>query len=565
MECLHVKLKSIVSIAVDLDNWRARLIKQSEIWQQDLLTPQKLWKFCADRNVRLFNYQTIESLWALALIRADIIIAVSPVNIEGLVLVSENEGEYHYLDTRKPAQRDGGFGGSFAEAECPENIHLYFHPFRFYPLYHVKRVFDSHISATQFLLNPPGYMTVTQHEIKHLSDWTARPEFPGIFDEWNKTAEAAIVFEPYSHAQVFKQLKWRFPDTEESITEKLDKYRRAVNDAIEENDKAILEEYRHKLCIAAEEIDSNKILHVLLRLTEWHRQQKIKSSIGGALLLSSMAEVIRRPVESALDIQLPEEDELGFGLWFPEGRKILYGTDRVLDASPGDLHDFIFDAGLDLGTRVRCYVEGDTELGALEYALDQFSNIQIVNLKGQVAERMGRGVAFKDSLRNDLDAGDFTFVYIDADREDFLRATRKAAEEDILTGGFSISTPDIEFANFTAGELAEVALQMAEELEVPIQDKERFLQETSDVTMTEEFFKVLRRLGVDRAIDKGKLWGGALMKYALENEKDCPMVEAAKQIAHATRCKFQYSREKFCIDATTGNPIERETFSARVE
>jgi len=419
--------------------------------------------------------------------------------------------------------------------------------------------------VTQFFSDPSGYQTIAEHEIKRLSDWTGRPDFPRMFDEWNKAAEAAIIFEPYSYAQVFKRLKWHFPDTEDSISKKLDEYRSAINDAIKEHDKDILEEYRHKLCIDVELIDGNKKLHVLLRLTKWHRQQKIKSSIGGALLLSSMAEVIRRPVESALNIQLPEEDELGFGHWFPDGRKTLYGTERVLDALPRDLHDFIFDAGLDIGTRVRCYVEGDTELGALEYALEQFSNIQFVNLKGQVAERMGKGVAFKDSLRNDLDARVFTYVYIDADREDFLRATRKAAEDDILTGGFFISTPDIEFENFTADELVKVVIEMAKELEILIHDKEVLQEVTSSVTTAKEFFKALRCLGVDRAIGKGKLWGCALMKYALEIRKECSMVEAAQQISHATQCKFQYSRDRFCIDVTTGRPIERKALSTRTE
>jgi len=134
-----------MSITVDLNKWRKRLVEQSEIWQYDLLNPQQLWKFCADRNVRFVNYHTIESLWALALIRADTIIATSPINTEGLILVSENEGEYHYLDIRKLALRDEGYGGSFGEVEYPDNITIYFHPFRFYPLYHVKRIFGSHI------------------------------------------------------------------------------------------------------------------------------------------------------------------------------------------------------------------------------------------------------------------------------------------------------------------------------------------------------------------------------------------------------------------------------------
>ena len=546
-----------MSISNELDKWRTRLIDESEIWQFDLLTAQKLWKFCADRGVRHFNYKVVESLWAIALIRADLIIATSPVEIDGLTLVKKSDDSFYYLDNRKAQPRSIGYGGSFEEAQILENVTLYFHPFRFYLLYHVARVFGSNISKTQFLSHPPGHLNVVNHENEFLAKYTAKLEFLELFANWNKIAETAIVLEPCSYNKVFGQIRWHHPDTEETIIEKLNRYRNDLNDAIETNDRKVLEEFRQKLCMSAEEIDDNKVLHVLLRLTTWHRQQKITSAIGGALLLSSMAEIIRRPVEGALDIYLPEEDELGFGQWSVEGRRMTFGTDRVLDAKPSELRDFMLGTGLSGGNRVRCYVEGETEYGALKRAFEQYVNIQIINLYGSVAEKNKKGVAFKDSLRNDLKAQDFSFVYIDGDREDFLRVVKKAAEEDILTGGFFVSKPDIEFENFTVEELIEAALQMAKDMGVPFEDKNKLLEEAKNAVSGNDFFDALGRAGVDKAVCKGELWGDTLMKYAIDNSKDCHMLQVVEDVFHTTRCGFQNARQSIRIDPMTGRPIRR--------
>ncbi len=125
----------------------------------------------------------------------------------------------------------------------------------------------------------------------------------------------------------------------------------------------------------SEDIDSNKSLHVLLRLTSWHQRNKLKNAIGGSVLRLTMAEIIRRPLEAALKIELPEEDEMGYGQWFNGARKALYGTNRVLDAPKEEIKDFLVEAGLDFGVKVRCYLEGETEFGAINYALGSYCQI----------------------------------------------------------------------------------------------------------------------------------------------------------------------------------------------
>ena len=53
-----------------------------------------------------------------------------------------------------------------------------------------------------------------------------------------------------------------------------------------------IEELRKELCINAELIDPNKVLHVLLRLMNARSRQKLEGKIGGAMLLLIMAEML---------------------------------------------------------------------------------------------------------------------------------------------------------------------------------------------------------------------------------------------------------------------------------
>lgn len=48
------------------------------------------------------------------------------------------------------------------------------------------------------------------------------------------------------------------------------------------------------------------------------------------------------------------------------------------------LRDFLGSFGLDGGVKARCYVEGQTELGALRYVLGPTSQCVVVNLSGAV-------------------------------------------------------------------------------------------------------------------------------------------------------------------------------------
>ena len=546
-----------MSLNNNLNTIRAKLIESNELWQHELLTSQKFLKFCNDRNLKIYDYKKIDALWALGFLRADLVLSEQRINLEGFEFVCKKQDQYFYLDNRKLRAREKGYGGSFSEIELIPEASPYFHPFKYYALYHVKRIFSQKIDLFQFFINPQGIINLSKLEIEHQEEFTSSERICELFDQWNRIAEAAIILEPYSFGSIHNSVRYSFSDTLESMEEKLNEYRSYIHNVIESDDRQIFEEYRQKLCCSAEDLDSNKTLHVLLRLTSWHQRNKIKDAIGGSMLLLTMAETMRRPLEAALNIKLPEEDEMGYGQWFNGARKLLYGSDRVLDAPKHEIKDFLMEAGLDFGVKVRCYLEGETEFGAINYALGDIIPIQLINLKGQFIESKGKGLAFRDSLENDLKAKNFSFVILDADRDDFVRVVQKAAKDDVLSGGFFLSSPDIEFENFSLDDLVEVVCILCAKQNVEIPDKTRIRKAKEKEKTGEEFFKALKRIDLNKSVTKGEAWGAALMEYAIKNKIDCQIVKAANLILHASTIKFQYSRDRFCVHPDTGEPVER--------
>lgn len=91
----------------------------------------------------------------------------------------------------------------------------------------------------------------------------------------------------------------------------------------------------------------------MLRLAKGQPRLKLKGNLGGAVYLRTMAEVLRRQAEDVFGTQLPEEDELGFGV-LPRGfKKENYGATRLLDGDQRASVEFMRQFGLDYGLRLR--------------------------------------------------------------------------------------------------------------------------------------------------------------------------------------------------------------------
>lgn len=551
---------------VELDKQRRELATSPEVWQFDLLSPQKMVQFAKDRAISIFNADTMESLWHSGLLRADVVNSSSPLDIPSLDCVLQEDDTFIYCDARPVLHRPEGYGGAFEHDEHKAtNIKLYFHPFRLYLLYHVNRVFSSAIASTQYLLNPHGLVTLSEHSIEQLNHWTSSAQCAERFEHWNRVAELAIILEPSAYGSVFQSVRWRIPDDEKSIAAKLKVRREAVAPLLSGCSKKEIDEFRQDLCQSAEIIDRNKMIHVLLRLMSARERLKLRSSLGAAMLLLCMAEIIRRAAEEAKGESFPEEDELGFGQWMKNARKSIYGSERILDASPEVRRDFLTSMGLDSGVKVKCYVEGDTEWGAMTSAVGEGGGAEFINLRGQVIEKKGKGLSFVESLKNDKKFHVLSVVLLDGDSADNVRALRKAAADGAFFGRFSIASPDFEFANFTLDELVDVALSLSAQNGRQLLSHNEILSHVRQAKSGKEFFVALEDTSLSE-IAKSTDWGIALMAYAVEHPElpkeharagnTRPVIEAAQFVNNARHVGFMRSLEQYKVNPETGE-LER--------
>ena len=217
-----------------------------ELWQADLLAPGRLLTFARDRDIKIFNLETIEHLWQVGLLRADLVTSKRLIKVPLLDHIGRNdEGRNIYLDARNPKRRPKGYGGSFPKRRPRKDIDLYFHRFRFYIFYHINRVFSFKGSSTQYLLYPEDYERATKHWLQTLDRWSSDQKFCEMFDKWNLTAEAAIVFDPVAYNKVFGHVRWRLPDTRQTILDKRQKYRQTIELTFDELDVERFERFQN--------------------------------------------------------------------------------------------------------------------------------------------------------------------------------------------------------------------------------------------------------------------------------------------------------------------------------
>jgi hypothetical protein len=424
------------------------------------------------------------------------------------------------------------------------------------------------ISSTQYLLNPEGLVSLSRGDIERLDHWTSGEQCAQRFEHWNRVAELAIVLEPTAYSGVFHSIRWRFPDTENSIEAKLDRRREQIKSLLSGISREKIGKFRQDLCQDAESIDDNKMIHMLLRLMSAHERLKLRSSLGAAMLLLSMAEIIRRAAEEARGEHFPEEDELGFGQWMDGARMSIYGSERILDAPREVRRDFLTSMGLDYGVKVKSYLEGETELGAMTSAAGDGAGAEFINLRGQVIEKKGKGLGFVESLKTDKKSHVFSIVLLDGDNADNVRAVKKAAKDGNFFGRFFIASPDFEFANFTIEELVDVVLTLAARDGHGAPPRDEILSYVKAAKSGKEFFAALKSTSLCH-IEKSADWGVAVMAHAIRHPelpqghrqagKTRPVIEAARLIINARRAGYVRSLERFEVDPETGEFREKQS------
>jgi hypothetical protein len=431
-----------------------------------------------------------------------------------------------------------------------------------------------------------SYKNLVGYALDHFNEYSRSPAFLDYVERLNDLATMAVATEPCVFGRMFgtQRLRAVYPEelgigfeefgnlTEE---ERFDRGWKVHESTIAEQSEELAAYYRRagldrlraahqELCIDAERLNGDKDVLTLLRLARGRKPLEVRDEVGAALLIRIMAEVLRRHSEEVFEVQLPEEDEQGFGMVPRNMKKDRYGSNRVLDGERSVSNAFVRGFGLDYGVRVRLYVEGYTEWGALGAVFGRYggTGVELHNLSGQVVSN--RRAAFESNLQTDLEGKVFSFVMIDGDREDYVRAVRRAAREDRFCGRFFVQEPDFEFTNFSRDELESIIWEMAEQNGVSAEDRGRLRTALADASNGEALIRKAKAALTEplRSLRKNQEWGERLMEYAWNNSEypgggARPVMEAVWAAQRGLRANFDWERANYRVDPNTGDTLER--------
>ncbi|MBD3306897.1 hypothetical protein GF339_10725 [candidate division KSB3 bacterium] len=539
--------------------------------QLRLLNINELKKFSHQIKVSNFSEEFIGKLWQLGFIQADCILSSVPLPNEDFIEFGKEDDTFLYADERGIQGVGEDFYKTLTELErLSDDIRLLFHPFRCYTLYHLNKMITLSVLVISF--SCPENREKLISNIDSLTQRMLTPQTKELFKYWNNLVSLCVISESSVHRLIYHKVRWHnnFEDDYESMLKKLQELQPMISSLFEQIGEDAIETYRRELCQQAEEIDPNKNLHLIIRLINATQREQLKGSIAATMLFLSMAETLRRNLERTFNKEYPEEDECGFGTVFPEAKIELQGSRRVLDENRIVVNQFLRRFGLDYGIRVNIYVEGDTEFAALKTEFAENSSILVINLKGAFVEKNGKGVAFRESLRNDLKSKAFSLIVFDReqypDPSNNFRAVKQAAKNDEICGRFFVAKPDFEMENFTIPELAQITLQIVEENGITGLHPSDIEEVAKDAETGKEFFKSLRTLSPDLTrIDKGEKWGQYLMSYAKShprskefgNEKDRLINQITALAYHCCASSYEVTRKNYKIDPDTGKLLKR--------
>ena len=549
---------------------KTEIIAKQEIVQQDLLNPSRFIKYCNDRGLSTISSKYVIELWQQGLLHADIIYSDQSIDIDGLILVNEEheDGRFVYTDNRPVPIKESWAGCFSDESFSLNNFELLFHPFRYYVLYHIERAFTYCLSSLQYLMHEKGANTVVDLHNKEWLIHNSGKKLSERFSRLNDIVTLSIFSEPYAYHKVFNSVRWSPPDTQETTQNKIDAHQESIYNIFNKLGLEEVEKIRYDLCIDVELIDSNKILHMILRMMNAKMRQELKGDIGGAMLLFSMAEFIRHCAEYSFKQELPEEDNLGFGVWMKDVKRDIYGANRLYDAHSSVKQEFFRQYGADHGQRVSCYVEGETEYGALTSLLGVSTKIDLINLKGHISAK-GKVLSFRDSLRSDIKNQLFSIIVIDKDVEDNLRVIRQICADDEICGRIFYFDPDFEFGNFSINEIIQILRQYALDNGADQSSLDK-INIAVNQTINGKSLEIAARNSIPELADisKGENWGRLFMDFAIKKPEyptdhkhtgTRQIIEIAKLLLRFVSESFNYSthRKMYIVNPDDGTLIKR--------
>lgn len=550
------------------------LARDPGLWNHLPLIPARFARECQrheDRGPNTFSEDMIWRLWRAGFLRADIVESLHALEINGLELVHQDE-TFTYSDERRLQHMPKGWIGVLSKyRERPLGIRPSIHRYKFFVLWRFRKIIEPGIHPLQTILADGGLPRLAEEFQEELRSDTAVEGIRDTLHYWNSLCELTAACEPVAFPTLSSTVRATLPDSPETVRSRRDEYFGLLKSAFKKLGLEALEEWRQFLCRHAQLAEPNIRVQVLLRLAKYEHREKLRGNLGTAMLFLEMAEALRRVAERVFQCSLPEEDQMNYTTWMPGARKRIYGTHRVLDASRRESKQFLRYFGLDPGIKVRCYVEGATELGAMQAGVGRFAGVEILNLRGQIVQRGGRGLAFRQNLVMDMHEKVFSFVILDGDQDDNIRVIRRAVEDGSMFGEAHIFTPDFELGNFTLDELREVICRMAKEngargIEV---SGIRTGMETAKSTL--ELMRAARTVsGRLKGLKKDEEWGQRLINFAIEGwdlskaflerrEFHRPVLTAINRIVRATVYHYDESRLQSRVDPGTMKLMARSS------
>lgn len=452
-------------------------------------------------------------------------------------------------------------------ASDPYRFDLRFHPFRLLPLKELLDMMDWRLSRMS-IFYPEGVVKYAGEHVARFNDWTNDPRFLERLNWWNGIADLAILLEPLYWPLITSRTSGHLitarQNPESEFGKMFSEYKTNALEVLRRIPKAVIATAHMELRIEAAKLDDNHELYLILRATNWQKRERIEGQLGCAMWLRHMAEVLRLGYDELYEDRLVHEDE-AFGWWHEGARKWVYGSEYPLENIPEMVRRILPHWGITSSPRVRFYVEGETEEGALETGLEGFLGfgVEVVNLRAQ-----GWGTWLKQELENDVAAKRLSLLMLDDDqvaglsetearrRQDAIRALKAHAREELIVGMVFINSPDLEVGCFTIEELLKATTYYEEaagftDLE-PL-DATAFQDIQTGRAFEERYCKLRMASSL-----KGKAWGAALMRVAFESDH-----EESNRLVHAWACAargvntdYEVQEKYYPIDPETLKNLE---------
>jgi len=542
------------------------LIEKSNCRQLKLRDSQNLSQLSKENKSSDFSQKFILNLWQLGFLNADIVYSDKKLHIDGLFLVEKKGERFLYADERKITVKATDYSNAISSLEdIYHDVTPLFHPFRCYVLYHIYNKLKLIFSSEKTLLNAKDFDRLISLQIGSFNYWLSK-EGMILLKYWNYITSIAVISEPSVHRSIYNKVTCDNLDNYKSILDRLKEIREETTNLFQTIGEENIEYYRDEICTDAEIIDSNKNLHLIIRLMKSNERKELKGYISLAILFLEMAECLRRNLELAFQKEYPEENKCGFGGVSRDAKLLFQGSTRVLDGDRVAVNQFLRRFGLDYGIRINVYVEGDTEFEALNSEFSTNSSVSMINLRGQFKEKHGKGVSFRESLRNDIKSKIFSIILFDSDVSENYKAVQQAVKLNEICGMFFISKPDFELQNFSIDELIEIAFQLAEKKGLKLSILGKLKKETKKAKSAKEFFKILQKQSpIFLSVSKGSEWGKALAEYARWNllgkefgDKDDRLInQIIRIIYNGFHASYEVTKQQQKVDPISGKLIER--------